>query len=222
MSKDPRFLPPTPFSRLMLTHAVAMSADACVAVSLAGSLFFQKPGDSARGSVLLYLLLTRGPRRWAATGRSPGRCGRRRLVAEPEAVGLQPFGEPPGRQLLTSRLGGKGRAERLLQTASGVLTDPVAGRARDPLHARPLIAEAQKSLARGVEDSVVPVESVQKLVTKLSHQRDIKIDFRKIPGADHFFVDCAEILAGHVDAYIAAHAQFAAQAETAAVSGRGR
>jgi len=77
-------------------------------------------------------------------------------------------------------------------------------------------------ILQGDHDSVVPVEAVQKLVTKLSHQRDIKIDFRKIPGADHFFIDCAEMLATHVDAYIAAHAQFAAQAETAALSGRGR
>src|SRR5579864_104751 len=77
-------------------------------------------------------------------------------------------------------------------------------------------------ILQGDQDPLVPAESVQKLVHKLSHQRDIKIDFRKIPGADHFFVDCAEVLAGHVDAYIAAHAQFAAQAETAAVSGRGR
>ena len=36
---------------------------------------------------------------------------------------------------------------------------------------------------------------MQKLVHKLSHQRDIKIDFRKIPGADHFFADSAEALA---------------------------
>jgi len=77
-------------------------------------------------------------------------------------------------------------------------------------------------ILQGDQDNLVPAEAVQKLVHKLSHQRDIKIDFRKIPGADHFFVDCAEVLAGHVDAYIAAHAQFAAQAETAAVSGRGR
>ena len=77
-------------------------------------------------------------------------------------------------------------------------------------------------ILQGDQDPLVPAEAVQKLVHKLSHQRDIKIDFRKIPGADHFFVDYAEILAGHVDAYIAAHAQGAALAETAARSGRGR
>ncbi|HZZ68660.1 MAG TPA: alpha/beta hydrolase, partial [Phenylobacterium sp.] len=42
-------------------------------------------------------------------------------------------------------------------------------------------------ILHGDSDSSVPTVSVQKLVHKLSHQRDIKIDFRKIPGADHFF-----------------------------------
>ena len=44
-------------------------------------------------------------------------------------------------------------------------------------------------ILQGDQDTLVPPESVQKLVHKLSHQRDIKIDFRKIPGADHFFAD---------------------------------
>src|SRR5213592_681942 len=56
-------------------------------------------------------------------------------------------------------------------------------------------------ILQGDQDPLVPAEAVQKLVHKLSHQRDIKIDFRKIPGADHFFVDNAEALAGHVDDY---------------------
>jgi alpha/beta superfamily hydrolase len=75
-------------------------------------------------------------------------------------------------------------------------------------------------ILQGDQDTLVPPESVQKLVHKLSHQRDIKIDFRKIPGADHFFIDSAEVVAGHVDGYIAAHARFAAQAETATTPGR--
>ena len=55
------------------------------------------------------------------------------------------------------------------------------------------------------EDTVVPVESVQRLVTKLAHQRDIKIDFRKIAGADHYFADRLDTIAGHVDGYIGEH-----------------
>jgi alpha/beta superfamily hydrolase len=54
---------------------------------------------------------------------------------------------------------------------------------------------------------VVPVESVQRLVNKLSHQRDIKIDFRKIAGADHYFADRLETIATHVDGYIGEHAR---------------
>ena len=77
-------------------------------------------------------------------------------------------------------------------------------------------------ILQGDQDTTVPPESVQKLVHKLSHQRDIKIDYRKIPGADHFFVDHAEALVGHVDAYIAAHARFAPPAEAATGTGRGR
>jgi MFS family permease len=59
-----RFLalvPPTPFGRLVRTHLVTMCADACVAASLAGSLFFAKPSSGARGSILLYLVLTMAP-----------------------------------------------------------------------------------------------------------------------------------------------------------------
>jgi hypothetical protein len=46
---------------------------------------------------------------------------------------------------------------------------------------------------------------VQKLVTKLAHQRDIKIDFRKIPGADHYFADQLDTIASHADSYIRDH-----------------
>ena len=66
----------------------------------------------------------------------------------------------------------------------------------------------------------MPVEAVQKLVTKLSHQRDIKIDFRKIPGADHHFADRVDALATHVDGYIGNHAG-ATSKPRAASQGRG-
>ena len=61
-------------------------------------------------------------------------------------------------------------------------------------------------ILQGDQDTVVPVESVQKLVTKLSHQRDIKIDFRKIAGTDHYFAERLDTIATHVDGYIANHA----------------
>lgn len=59
--QDPRFLPPTPFQRLVSTHAASVCADACVAASLAGSLFFAQPTSAARGDILLFLLLTMAP-----------------------------------------------------------------------------------------------------------------------------------------------------------------
>jgi hypothetical protein len=60
-------------------------------------------------------------------------------------------------------------------------------------------------ILQGDQDTVVPVEAVQKLVTKLSHQRDIKIDFRKIAGADHYFADQIETITTHADTYIREH-----------------
>jgi len=78
-------------------------------------------------------------------------------------------------------------------------------------------------ILQGDQDTTVPPETVQKLVHKLSHQRDINIEYRKIPGADHFFVEHADALTNHVDAYIAAHARFTPAAEAATgTSGRGR
>jgi uncharacterized protein len=77
-------------------------------------------------------------------------------------------------------------------------------------------------ILHGDEDVSVPPDSVQKLVHKLSHQRDIKIEFRRIPGTDHFFLDSAEVLAGHVDTYIAARSRLGEPAEPAAVPARGR
>jgi hypothetical protein len=40
----------------------------------------------------------------------------------------------------------------------------------------------------------------------LSHQRDIKIEFRKVAGADHYFADRLDTMAGHADNHIRAHA----------------
>lgn len=51
----------TPFSRLARTHAASTMADAMVAASLAGSLFFELPADGARGPVLRYLVITMLP-----------------------------------------------------------------------------------------------------------------------------------------------------------------
>src|SRR3954449_1301904 len=48
-------------AKLMELNACGAAADALVAVSLAGSLFFSISPDAARGRVALYLLLTMAP-----------------------------------------------------------------------------------------------------------------------------------------------------------------
>jgi MFS family permease len=84
MSTDPRFAEPTPFARLVYAHAVSVAGDACLTVSLAGSLFFQNPTGAARGKVLLYLVLTMAPFAIVAPILGPAidrsRGGRRLLV----------------------------------------------------------------------------------------------------------------------------------------------
>ena len=57
-------------------------------------------------------------------------------------------------------------------------------------------------IVQGDRDDVVPQESVAKLVNKLSNQRGITIDYRVIPGANHFFHGRMEQLVGHIDGYL--------------------
>jgi hypothetical protein len=74
---------------------------------------------------------------------------------------------------------------------------------------------------QGDQDSLVPIESVQKLVHKLAHQRDIKIDFKKVAGADHFFADQLEQVGNYADSYIGDHMRAPGEPAPAA-QGRGR
>ena len=60
-------------------------------------------------------------------------------------------------------------------------------------------------ILQGDHDTIVSLDAAQKLVNKLSHQRDIKIDYRIVKGADHFFQSHMGELTAHVDSYIAAH-----------------
>src|SRR3954452_12361161 len=59
-------------------------------------------------------------------------------------------------------------------------------------------------ILQGDHDTIVGLDAAQKLVNKLSHQRDIKIDYRIVKGADHFFQSHMDELTAHVDSYIAA------------------
>ena len=58
-------------------------------------------------------------------------------------------------------------------------------------------------MVHGDKDESVPLTSVEKLVHKLHHQRDIRIDYRVVPGADHSFRDHTEELEVHVVDYLA-------------------
>ena len=57
-------------------------------------------------------------------------------------------------------------------------------------------------IVHGDQDQVVPVESVKKLVDRLSSQRGITIDYKLIKKADHFFGEHLETMSGHVDDYL--------------------
>ncbi len=57
-------------------------------------------------------------------------------------------------------------------------------------------------IVHGTADEVVPSESVQKLVDKLSHQRDITVKYTSSPGATHFFTNKIEQMGNSVGAYL--------------------
>ncbi|MGI8686513.1 MAG: hypothetical protein ACR2MO_15730, partial [Acidimicrobiales bacterium] len=79
----------TPFRRLAVTHALALSGDALVTVALAGSLFFDISPTAARGRVALSLVLTMAPFAVVAPLLGPAidrvRGGRRLMVASASA-----------------------------------------------------------------------------------------------------------------------------------------
>jgi hypothetical protein len=55
----------------------------------------------------------------------------------------------------------------------------------------------------GSADEIVTQEAVQKLVDKLSSQRDIAIEYKVVSGANHFFQNKIEDLDRQVDRYLA-------------------
>ncbi len=57
-------------------------------------------------------------------------------------------------------------------------------------------------LIHGEQDTLVPVASVDKLANKLSSQKTISIDYRILPGADHFFTEKLDALTTAVDDYL--------------------
>lgn len=57
-------------------------------------------------------------------------------------------------------------------------------------------------IIRGGRDEMVPASAVTKLVTKLSQQKDIRIDHQVVPDASHFFVKRTDDLGAYVDRYL--------------------
>ncbi len=70
-------------------------------------------------------------------------------------------------------------------------------------------------VVQGNRDEIVPEAAVAKLVDKLSQQRGIAIDYRVVPGANHFFSEHMDELTGHVNDYLA-KAQAESEREIAA------
>jgi len=57
-------------------------------------------------------------------------------------------------------------------------------------------------IVHGAKDATVPPASVEKLVNKLSQQRDITVDYTLIPDANQFFTHKTEDLAAAIDRYL--------------------
>lgn len=58
-------------------------------------------------------------------------------------------------------------------------------------------------ILHGDRDDLVPEPAVAKLAHKLAQQRNITVDYRVIPGANHFFVNHLQPLVLEVDGYLA-------------------
>jgi alpha/beta superfamily hydrolase len=57
-------------------------------------------------------------------------------------------------------------------------------------------------ILQGDKDDLVSEPAVAKLAEKIAKQRGLAIDYRVVPGANHFFQDQQEILAKHVTEYL--------------------
>ena len=66
----------------------------------------------------------------------------------------------------------------------------------------PLTIGSSGLMVHGGKDTVVPADSVSRLVQKLSQQRGIKIDLEVVPEADHFFTGCLDQLVAAIDGYL--------------------
>ncbi len=61
---------------------------------------------------------------------------------------------------------------------------------------------ASGMIVHGDMDDLIPMSSVDKLVQKVSSQKNITIDYRIIKGADHFFSERMTDLNAHIEDYL--------------------
>jgi hypothetical protein len=54
-------------------------------------------------------------------------------------------------------------------------------------------------MLHGDADELVPEPAVRKLVDKLNTQKNVHVDYRVVPGADHVFASHAETVADAVE-----------------------
>lgn len=57
-------------------------------------------------------------------------------------------------------------------------------------------------IVHGESDEVVPREAAVKLANKLSHQKNITVEYHEVPKADHQFTGSMETLGGIIDRYL--------------------
>jgi alpha/beta superfamily hydrolase len=57
-------------------------------------------------------------------------------------------------------------------------------------------------ILQGDKDDLVSEPAVAKLAEKIAKQRGLAIDYRVIPGANHFFADQQEVIAEHITGYL--------------------
>lgn len=62
-------------------------------------------------------------------------------------------------------------------------------------------------IIHGADDTLVPSDSVRKLVDKLNGQRNIEIDYRVMDGADHVFGNRIDHISAAVEDYATRHIQ---------------
>ncbi len=62
-------------------------------------------------------------------------------------------------------------------------------------------------ILHGTADEIVPEPASAKLAHRLAQQKHIAIDYRAVPGADHFFKDRMDQLTAAIEDYLARHTE---------------